>query len=65
MSEQIYKTKDGTRVRVTKGKQFPVRPLDAPWMKKIREEANNRLVVVRVKDGHELWGYTLDDLMPE
>lgn len=33
--------------------------------KKIQQDANQRDVVVRIKDGHQLWGYTREDLITE
>jgi hypothetical protein len=65
MNEQIYRTKDGTRVRVTKGRQFPSLPDDPQWRKDLQLKLNDKIEIVRVKDGHALWGYTLDDLIPE
>jgi hypothetical protein len=54
MNDKIFRTKDGTRVYLTNGKSHYTRPNDAP------NES-----VVRVKDGHALWGYSRQDLMTE
>lgn len=62
----VYLTPDGTRVRVTKGKQFPVCPLDPPWRQEMQRKSNEESVsVVRISDGHALWGYTKADLVLE
>jgi hypothetical protein len=59
--EQLYKTKSGDIVRLSKGKQFPVSD-HREWMREMQRDANNQTVVIRVKDGHELWGYKEADL---
>jgi len=64
MPEQLYTTKSGTRVRIAQNKQFPSHPSDPAWQNKMREEANKALRVIRVKDGHELWGCRIEDLTP-
>ena len=61
----VYLTKDGTRVRLTKGKQFPIDLRLPIWMQQIRREANERLDVIRISDGHVLCGCTKEDLIPE
>ena len=61
----IYLTSDGTRVMLTKSKQFPIHPNDPEWAKEMRRKSNERECVVRVSDGHELWGYTRENLVPE
>ena len=62
---RIYLTKSGIRVRIARGKQFPVHPGDAEWRQQQQREANERIAVIRISDGHELWGYTLADLTLE
>ena len=44
---------------------FPVHPSDTGWRKELAEQANTRFGVTRISDGHELWGYTVDDLTLE
>lgn len=62
----VYLTKNGTRVRVTKGKQFPVHPADPFWRQEMQRKSNEEsIAVVRISDGHELWGYTKADLVVE
>lgn len=61
----VYLTKTGIRVRITKGKQFPIHPSDPIWLQEMRRKSNEESVsIVRVSDGHELWGYTKADLTP-
>ena len=62
---RVYLTKSGERVRITKCKMFPVHPSDTGWRKELAEQANTRFGVTRISDGHELWGYTVDDLTLE
>ena len=61
----VYLTKSGERVRISKSKQFPSHPNDRDWEKELRKQANERLSVIRITDGHELWGITKEDLTPE
>jgi hypothetical protein len=62
----VYLTPDGTRVRVAKGKQFPIHPSDPEWLKEIHRDSNaNSISVIRVSDGHDLWGITKEMLTPE
>lgn len=61
----VYRTADGTRVRITRAKQFPVRGDDPAWLQGIHAKANEAEQVVRVSDGHALWGFTRKDLTPE
>ena len=63
MGEQIYKTKDGTRVRVVKVKQHPIDGRDRLWLQEIHHELNSGYRVVRIKDGHDLWGICKEDLV--
>ncbi len=63
--DTVYLTSDGTRVKITKAKQFPSRPDDRDWEKEIRERSNQREAIVRISDGHELWGCKREDLKPE
>jgi hypothetical protein len=53
-AEQLYRLKDGTQVRVSVGKQHYTRPGDAP-----------RVAIIRVRDGHDMWGAKVEDLIPE
>jgi hypothetical protein len=53
-AEQLYRTKDGTQVRLSVGKQHYTRPNDPP-----------NVAVIRVKDGHELWGCDPKTLLTE
>ena len=64
-SEQIYRTKSGVRVRVTKARQFPVDPSNSKDLQAIHKKSNEGTRVIRIKDGHELWGVKPEDLMPE
>jgi hypothetical protein len=61
----IYRTKDGTRVRITKAKQFPINLRDPEWLQEIHRKGNEATQVVRVSDGHALWGIRTDELTPE
>ena len=65
LDNRIYLTKSGIRVRISRGKQFPVHPGDSELLKEMRRQANERIAVIRISDGHELWGYTLADLTLE
>lgn len=60
----VYLTKWGERVRIAKTKQWSGHPGETDWMKEIREESNKRMVVIRISDGYELWGYKIEDLKP-
>ena len=63
--DTIYLTSNGTRVRIAKRKQYPIRPNDAEWVKEILRKLNEEVEVIRISDGHSLWGLTKDDLTPE
>jgi len=63
--DTIYLTPDGVRVRITKAKQFPIRADDTPWMQELRRKLNEETQVVRVSDGHALWGCEIESLTPE
>ena len=65
MDGKIYRTRDGTRCYLARNRQVPIDPRDPSWLKKIHEDANNEVRVVRIKDGHTLWGVTVDDLVTE
>lgn len=62
--DTVYLTPDGTRVKITKSKQFPSHPDDPQWRKDLNAIANERGAVVRISDGHELWGCKIEDLKP-
>lgn len=61
---RVYLTKDGQRVRISKTKQFPVGNCTREWEKELREKLNEEYEVVRISDGHVLWGYKPEDLTP-
>jgi hypothetical protein len=61
----IYRTRAGIRVRITKVKQFPINPRHPEWLQEIHRKGNEATQVVRVSDGHALWGITNDELTPE
>lgn len=62
---RVYLTKSGERVRITTAKRFPVHPGDAEWRRQMQRELNERPAVVRISDGHELWGCKIEDLTLE
>ena len=62
---RVYRTKSGERVCIAKSKMFPICPADAPWRRQMQAESNERPVVVRISDGHELWGCKIEDLTLE
>ena len=63
--DTIYLTTNGTRVRIVRVKQFPIRADDPLWRQEITRNANERMEVVRVSDGHALWGCEIESLKPE
>ena len=62
---RIYLTKSGERVRITTSKRFPVHPNDPEWRQQMQREMNERPAVVRISDGHELWGCKIEYLTLE
>ena len=62
---RVYLTKSGERVRITAAKQFPVHAIGPEWRQQMQRDLNERLVVVRISDGHELWGCKIEDLTLE
>lgn len=62
--DTVYLTKSGDRVKIVKVKQFPVND-DREWVRQMRRESNERYGVVRISDGHALWGVDINTLTPE
>jgi hypothetical protein len=60
----VYLTRDGTRVILAKSKEFPTYAGEPEYMKALRNDPRH-IAVVRISDGHELWGYKMEDLTPE
>jgi len=63
--DTIYRTKQGTRVRIVKPKERPPNPSDPAWLKEIKAKPSETLTVAEVKNGKRWYGYMIADLMTE
>ena len=63
--DTIYRTPKGTRVRIVKPKEHPIRPSDPDWLKKIKNTPDTHLTVAEVANGKRWYGYEMKDLVTE
>jgi hypothetical protein len=63
--DTIYRTKDGTRVRIVKEKEVNRGQVSPMVYDMVVESRKNRFVVAEVKNGKRWYGYKLEDLTPE
>lgn len=63
--DTIYRTPNGTRVRIVKPKEFPARKDDPAWLKEIKNAPRTTITVAEVSNGKRWYGYKREDLVTE